>query len=79
MNQIDPFIMRMAGLVVDECPKYMSSMPTVSNYSIYAAEFDVRIPLNLHGCVSYIPLCTPNGKDLLPGTHVHISITPPPT
>ena len=76
VNLIHPFIMRMAGLVVDECPKYMPSAPTVANHSIYAAEYDVRVPLKLHGCASYFPSRTPSVEDLLPGAHVQINITP---
>jgi hypothetical protein len=63
VNLIHPFIMRIAGLVVDECPKYMSSSPTVANNSIYAAEYDVMIPW----------MC--ELEDLLPGAHVQIQIT----
>ena len=61
-NLIPPFAMRLAGLEVDECPKFLSKNPTESNHSIYDTENDVRIPLQLNGIISNvttrIPLMT---------------------
>ena len=31
---IPPFMMRMAGIEVDECPKFLSTKPSITNHSI---------------------------------------------
>ena len=35
VNLIPPFMMRLAGLIVNECPKFLSPNPTIENHSIY--------------------------------------------
>ena len=52
---IPPFMMRLAGLEVDECPKFLAKKPSINNHSIYFPEEDVRIPLMLEGTISYVP------------------------
>lgn len=51
---IPPFVMRLNGLIVDECPKFLSKNPTIENHSIFFPDNDIRIPLKLHGITSYI-------------------------
>ena len=55
VNLIPPFMMRLAGLEVDECPKFLARSPQESNHSIYFTESDVRIHLQLEGIISYFP------------------------
>ena len=57
---INPFMMRLAGVQVDECPKFLSPTPSVVNHSIYFPEINLRIPLMLEGIVSYLICRTPN-------------------
>ena len=42
---IPPFVMRLAGLIVDECPKFLASSPSIENHSIYFPKDKIRIPL----------------------------------
>ena len=51
-NLIPPFIMREAGLVVDETAKIHAARPTVENHSIFDRETKLRIPLSLRGIFS---------------------------
>ena len=51
-NLIPPFIMREAGLVVNETPKIHCDNPTVEDHSIFDEESGLRIPLSLNGIFS---------------------------
>ena len=44
-NLIPPFLMRLAGVEVDECPKFLSKSPSENNHSIYDTELNLRLPL----------------------------------
>ena len=48
-----PFLMREAGLVVNEVPKIQSPDPDENTHSIYDPESKLRIPLKLNGIFSY--------------------------
>ena len=44
---INPFMMRLAGVQVDECQKFLFPTPSVVNHPIYFPEIDLQIPLML--------------------------------
>ena len=55
---------------MNECPKYLSRRPTIADHSIYFPEDDdydqgYRIPLQLHGTISYLPTPISNKEDLI--------------
>ncbi len=54
-NLIPSFLLRMAGLQVDETPKHQLALPTVDNHSIYDSETKMLIHLKLKGIFSYFP------------------------
>lgn len=54
-NLVPPFIMREAGLEVNDIPKIHVDQPTKCHHSIFCAETDLRIPLKLRGVFSYFP------------------------
>ena len=54
-NLVPPFLLRLAGLQVDETPKHQLALPTVDNHSIYDSETGMRIHLKLNGIFSYFP------------------------
>ena len=56
--------MRLAGLEVNECSKFMAKSPTIEHHSIYFPEDKLRIPLSLNGIISYIPVRTPTSQEL---------------
>ena len=43
VNLIPPMMMRIAGLEVDECPKFLAKRPTENNHSIFFPTSDLRI------------------------------------
>ena len=54
-NLIPPFLLREAGLHVNERAKIHTKNPTIEDHSIYFPEQEFRIPLQLSGIVSYFP------------------------
>ena len=54
-NLVLPVMMRLTGLDVDECPKFLSSKPTQSNHSVYVPVSDIRLPFQPKGRILYLP------------------------
>ena len=54
-NLIPPFLLREAGLFVDETPKCQLKAPTVTNHSIIDSDSGMHIHLDLNGIFSYFP------------------------
>ena len=52
-NLIPPFVMRAAGVTLNETPKLHSKDPTIYNHCITFEDSDLRIPLQLTGVFSY--------------------------
>ena len=52
-NLIPPFLLREAGIEVNDCAKIHAKEPTVQHHSIFFASEDLRIPLQLLGIFSY--------------------------
>jgi hypothetical protein len=52
-NLIPPFLMREAGLLLDETPKFQLEMPTIDNHAIVDVDTGMRTHLKLNGIFSY--------------------------
>ena len=61
---VPPFIMREAGLIVNEAPKIQVTNPSIENHSIYFPSDSYRIPLSLWGIFSYFPCRCPTDLEL---------------
>jgi hypothetical protein len=59
-NLIPPFIMREAGIVVNDRPKIHSDDPGVDDHSIFFPESEFRITLTLNGVFSGFPTFKPD-------------------
>lgn len=64
-NLIPPFILREAGLYINEVAKIHSNDPTVNHHSIRIDELDLRVPLKLNGVFSYFESRKPTHDELL--------------
>jgi len=64
VNLIPPFMMRLAGLQVDECPKFLALKPTVETHSLYFLTEDLRFPFQIEGIVSYLPTRKPDDDEI---------------
>ena len=63
-NLIPPFVMRLAGIQVNECPKFLSKHPTIQDHSLFFKSEDIRIPLQLKNTISYFPTRLPSQSEL---------------
>ena len=64
-NLVPPFLLREAGVIVNECAK-MHAIPhaTEEHHSIFFPEENLRIPLSLHGIFSYFPHRAPHLEEI---------------
>ena len=76
VNLIPPFMMRLAGIEVDECPKFLASAPSESNHSMFFRDDNIRIPFHLEGIVSYIPTRIPTEDELVSKEGKYLLMTP---
>ena len=63
-NLIPPFIMRAAGVLVNDRPKIHCKDPTVDDHCIQFEDCDLRIPLQLSGIFSYFHTRMPELNEL---------------
>ena len=61
---IPPFMMRLAGLEVNECAKFLAKSPGMHHHSVYFPSMKYRIPLSLSGITSYIPTQVPTKDEI---------------
>ena len=54
-NLVPPIMMRIAGLGVDEYPKFLSSKPMERNHYVYFPMSDIRLPFQIEGMIPYLP------------------------
>ena len=69
------FIMRLAGVQVDECPKFLAMVPSRAHHSLYFLDLEIRIPLALDGIVSYFPCHKPRGEGVS-NSRIILHLTP---
>jgi hypothetical protein len=63
-NLIPPFIMREAGITVNDTPKIQLREPTVDDHAIIFEDDNFKIPLSLWGIFSYFPTSAPTNQQL---------------
>jgi hypothetical protein len=74
-NLIPPFVMREAGIRVNDTPKIQTTEPTEEDHSIYFPETDFRIPLSLWGMFSYFITSKPTIEQMMEAEDVYL-LTP---
>jgi len=74
-NLIPPFVMREAGIRVNDTPKIQTDNPTEEDHSIHFPESDFRIPLSLWGVFSYFITTKPTSQQMMEATDVYL-LTP---
>ena len=53
-NILSPIMMRLNGLLVDECPKFLCPNPAIETNYIFFPTENTQLPLALHVTTSYI-------------------------
>jgi hypothetical protein len=74
-NLLPPFMLREAGMAVNEVPKIQIKDPTEDDHAIIFPETGFRIPLSLWGIFSYFPTSKPSREDLVEPSDVYL-LTP---
>ena len=76
VNLIPPIMMRLAGLIVDECPKFLAPQPSETNHSVYFPQHDIRLHFHIEGIISYLPTRIPSNKELKEEEGGYLLLTP---
>jgi len=74
-NLVPPFMLREAGITVNETPKIQVTDPTESDHAIEFPETGFRIPLSLWGIFSYFTTSKPTHEALVEPMDVYL-LTP---
>ena len=74
-NLLPPFVLREAGIQINEVPKIHVTSPTEEHHAIILQETNFRIPLTLHGTFSYFPTSKPTTQELEEPEDVYV-LTP---
>merc|ERR1712194_662793 len=64
INLIPPFILREAGLILNDVPKIHCDEPSVEDHSLYDEESGLRIPFTLNGTFSAFASRSLNEKEI---------------
>ena len=64
-NLVPPFIMREAGIVVNDTAKIHLDQPNSDDHAILVKDYDLRIPLQLHGIFSFYHTRKPTLDEVL--------------
>ena len=75
-NLLSTFIMRLAGLEVNEQPKFMTRNLTTKHHLIYFKGISIRLPLAIKGIVSFLPTSKLSQEEYLNIT-TRLELTPP--
>ena len=74
-NLLPPFMLREAGIHINEVPKIHVTSPTEEHHAIIFQETNFRIPLTFHGTFSYFPTSKPSTQELEEPEDVYV-LTP---
>ena len=74
-NLLPPFMLREAGIIINEVPKIHVTSPTEEHHAITFQETNFQIPLSLHGTFSYFPTSKPSIQELEEPEDVYV-LTP---
>lgn len=59
-----PNQLRSHGVVVDDVPVHLSPSPSTATHSIFFPDENIRLPLKMQGCISYLPTRYPTDEEL---------------
>ena len=74
-NLLPPFMLREAGIQINEVPKIHVTSPTEEHHAITFQETNFRIPLTFHGTFSYFSTSKPSTQELEESEDVYV-LTP---
>lgn len=74
-NLIPPFILRQAGIMVNDVPKIQVKDPTEKDHALVFPETNFVIPMKLWGIFSYLPTSKPSVEDFESSDEIYV-LTP---
>jgi hypothetical protein len=74
-NLLPPFILRQAGIKLNDTPKIQVDDPTIEEHSLLFPETGFRIPLSLWGTFSYFPTCKPTATHMQDSDEIYMLTT----
>ena len=77
INLIAPLIMRLAGLIMNEEPRFMVTNPTLHHHSIEVPTRELVLPLSITEIISYLPTRKLTPLEINMDNTQRIKITPP--
>jgi hypothetical protein len=72
-NLVNPFQCRLNKVQINECPQVLTNRPDDMAHSIIFHKEQVKIPLRLHGIVSYFPSGQPTMQEYEGCIHLHLT------
>jgi hypothetical protein len=73
-NLLPPFVLREAGMKLNDTPKFQSDDPTIEEHSMLFPETGFRIPLSLWGTFSYFPTRKPTATQMQESEEIYVLI-----
>jgi len=64
VSYLNPNQLRHNGVIVDNIPKHLAPDPNKATHSLYFPQHDLRIPLQLKGVISRLPIHYPSSHEL---------------
>ena len=74
-NLLPPFILRQAGIKLNDTPKIQVDDPTIEEHSLLFPETGFRIPLSLWGTFSYFSTCKPTATHMQDSDEIYLLTT----
>ena len=70
INLIPPFMLHIAGLEVNECPKLLAEKLGLEHNLVFFSKYDIRLPLKTEGIISYLPTGPPDPSEMFDCKHL---------
>ena len=74
VNLIPPFMLRLVGLEVNGCPKFLAKKPGLEHHSVFFPKDDIRLPFKIEGIIPYFPTRPPDTVEI--SNCKHLVLTP---
>ena len=70
INFIPPFMLRLDGLEVNECPKFLAKKPGLEHHSVFFPRDEIRLPFKIKGIISYLSTRPPDTSEMFDCKHL---------
>ena len=71
---IQPFMLRISVLEVNECPKFLANKPGLKHHSVFSPKDYIKLTFKTEGTISYLPTRPPDTSEI--SYCKHLVLTP---